>query len=217
MLFFYAIFGLNINLKKGFQYFELDFTFTRDDELVCLHDWKRSFKRTFGFDIDGKVTLKEFEVLVQCRSKFTKCTLNGLAVWMRDNPVAYIVTDVKSGRNIEALKRIYDTLPDAGRRVIPQIYNPKNFDAIKEFGYEQIIWTLYRFGGSNDEVLNWVERFRGPIAITMPKERAESTLPMELKKRGIPTYVHTVNTGEELESFVAKFGITEIYTDFLQP
>ena len=98
-----------------------------------------------------------------------------------------------------------EKLPNAKRRVIPQIYEPHNFQKIKDLGFEQVIWTLYRYKGSNDEVVDWIEQFDGPFAITMPKNRAESTLPRELEERHIPTYVHTVNATQEMEKFVNKF------------
>ncbi len=208
--------ALDSNLEKGFLYFELDFSFTADGQLVCLHDWKKNFRQSFGFKADGKVSLKEFERLVDRKAKFRNCTLNGLADWMETNPTAYIITDVKEN-NIKALKIIHDTLPDARNRVIPQIYNPHNFETVKSIGYEQIIWTLYRFKGSNSDVLNWIENFYGSIGITMPRKRAKSTLPLELKKRNIPTYVHTINSVAEFEKFVHRFGVTEIYTDFMPP
>ena len=208
--------ALNTNIKKGFQYFEIDFSFTKDGKLVCLHDWEHSFKRSFGFEIDEKVTLKEFNYLVRNKSEFRKCTANTLADWMKENPTAYIVTDVKEN-NIEALNIILQTLPNAEVRVIPQVYDPENLETIKDMGFERIIWTLYRFGGSDDEILYWVENFHSPIAVTMPTTRAESTLPKVLKERRIPTYVHTINTIQDEEKYIKKFGITELYTDFLQP
>ena len=135
---------------------------------------------------------------------------------MQENPLSYIVTDVKED-NIKALEIIYETLPSANERVIPQIYQPHNFDAIKKVGFEEVIWTLYRFGGDNSSVLEWLNNFSGSIAIAMPKSRAESALPKTLAKRQIPTYVHTVNSIREFEKFTTVFGITEIYTDFLPP
>ena len=207
---------MNSNIKKNFQYFEIDFSFTKDGNLVCLHDWKQSFKRSFGFETNKKITLDEFNYLVKNKSEFQKCTVCSLSEWMRINPAAIIITDVKED-NIEALKIMLKTLPNARIRVIPQVYNPANFETIKESGFEKMTWTLYRYTGSNDEVLNWVENFSAPFAVTMPKSRAESTLPKELKKRNITTYVHTVNTIQEKEKYINKFGISEIYTDFLPP
>lgn len=208
--------ALNSNIKKGFQYFELDFSFTKDNRLVCLHDWTHSFKRSFGFETNKRVTLNEFKSLVNTKSKFNKCTLDGLSTWMSKNPSAYIVTDVKTN-NRKALKIILRTLPDAARRVIPQIYFPENFSEIKKLGFEQIIWTLYRVSLNNEEIVNWVKKFEGPVAVTMPRYQATSTLPQQLKKLNIPSYVHTINAPDKLNFYQKKFGITEIYTDFLHP
>ena len=162
------------------------------------------------------MTLKEFKSLVNNKAEFNNCTLEGLSIWMKKNPSAYIVTDVKDS-NIKALKIMLETLPDAKRRVIPQIYLPQNFSDVKKLGFEQIIWTLYRISISNEEVINWVKSFKEPIAITMPQNRAKSILPEKLKKMNVPTYVHTVNSPEESNEYLTAFGVTEIYTDFLQP
>eukprot|EP00978_Attheya_sp_CCMP212_P002691 scaffold5504_cov47-Attheya_sp.AAC.1 len=202
--------ALNVNMEKGFLYFELDFIFTSDDKLVCLHDWGNKFEQLFGFKTSEKLTLKEFEQLVNDRSKFTLCTLDGLAVWMKENPSAYIVSDVKEN-NVKALSLIYRTLPDAHKRVIPQIYQPQNFDVVKRMGFDQIIWTLYHFDGSTESVLFWITMFQGPVAITMPTSRAESTLPADLKIMNVSSYTHTINDAQEAERFITKFGIIEIY------
>jgi len=208
--------ALSVNLSRGFRYFEIDFSFTSDDRLVCLHDWGFNFKRTFGFETKQRLSLKEFERLSKDNKKFTNCTLQGLAEWMRKNPTAYIVTDVKDG-NLKALKRIRAVLPDADKRVIPQIYEPLNFDSVKNMGFRQLIWTLYRYPGTGYQVIQWLDQWQAVIAVTMPKDRAQSALPKALGQRGIPTYVHTINNQEEMDRFINEFGITEIYTDFLVP
>lgn len=208
--------ALNANIVNGFRYFEIDFTFTSDGHLVCLHDWKVNFKRTFGFESDRRLSLEEFENLTAKNTKFTNCTLEGLAVWMQKNPMAFIVTDVR-GDNLKALKQIHDILPDADNRVIPQIYRPENFEAINKMGFQQIIWTLYRYSGSAYKVLEWVSGWKAKVAVAMPKEIAATNFPRELSARGVTTYVHTVNKIEEMNSFMVDFGITEIYTDYLVP
>lgn len=208
--------ALNLNYDLGFRYFELDFSFTADDELVCLHDWQDSFRRTFGFTAQRKVTLSEFENLVDAKSRFKKCTLNGLIDWLEVHPSAYLVTDIRED-NIRALTLIRDLVPEAHRRIIPQFYQPENFDQIKELGFDQIIWSLYRFNEEDVLVLEWADTFYGPIAIAMPRHRAATTLPAELLKRGIPTYVHTINSPDKLSRYTNKYQVTEIYTDFLPP
>jgi len=208
--------ALNSNIEKGYKYFELDFSLTEDEEIVCLHDWQHSFERTFGVESSGKVTLAEFELLVRDQSTFTKCTLDGLALWLEEKPDAIIVTDAKEG-NIQVLRKIRETIKEAGKRVIPQVYQPEDYSVVKRMGYEQIIWTLYRYQGGDDQVLAWVDEFQGPFAVTMPKKRALTSLPKRLRERGIPSYVHTVNSQEEMQEFQTQYGISEIYTDFLSP
>jgi phosphoglycerol transferase len=208
--------ALDQNIKNGFSYFELDFSFTKDRRLVCIHDWQHSFEKAFGFLPTRMPTFEDFETLVENKSKFELCTVSTLATWMGKNPSAIIITDIKQD-NLEGLKILAKKIPEFETRIIPQIYDPQNFQAVKMMGYKQIIWTLWSYDGSNDDVLDWVDRFHGTYAITMTKDRATSDLPRRLAKRNIPTYVHTVNTLKEMNKFVKDFGVTEIYTDFLHP
>jgi len=208
--------ALNRNVANGFEYFEIDFVFTSDGHLVCLHDWENNFVRTFGFSTDEPLSLEEFRRLAAGNPAFTNCTVDGLAEWMRHNLKTTIVTDVR-GDNLRALAIIRDTLPDPSRRVIPQIYHPQTFPQVKAMGFEQIIWTLYRLRISDDQVLAATESWPQPFAVAMPKARAQSMLPTLLAVRRIPTYVHTVNSADDLKKFIGELAVTEIYTDFLAP
>lgn len=208
--------ALNQNIKNGFLYFELDFNFTKDGQLVCIHDWQGSFKEAFGFEAKERPTLEEFKRLVKNTPGSKNCTLQSLITWMKQNPSSFIITDVKEN-NFKALQIMSEKIPDFKKRIIPQIYYPDNYSSVKKMGYKQIIWTLYRYNGTNDDVLKWVDKFKGSFAITMPKNRASSNLARELAKKHIPTYVHTINTLEERNKFINEFGVTEIYTDFLLP
>lgn len=205
--------ALNSNLEKGFIYFELDFSFTKDGKLVCIHDWQGSFSRSFGFAARERPTLDTFNFLVGHVSDYQKCTLEGLVDWMERNPEAILVTDIKES-NLQALYLMSKTIPEFGEKVIPQIYQPKNYELVKEMGYKNVIWTLYRYSGSQNQVLDWVDSFQGDFAITMPRARAATELPKELAGKNVPTYVHTINEREEAEAFF-KHGLTEVYTDFL--
>lgn len=208
--------ALNENIKKGFTYFELDFSFTSDGHLVNIHDWEGSFKRSFGFNAKRRPTLKEFQTLVKNKSEFQKSTLDGLIVWLEEHPSATIITDVKDD-NIRALEMIAKKVPDFKKRIIPQIYDPSNYERVQRIGFEQIIWTLYRYNGTNKEVLQWVDKFKGPFAITMPRGRAVTYLAHRLARKHIPTYVHTINSLEEANNFFYKFALSDVYTDFLEP
>jgi len=208
--------ALNFNINAGFKFFEIDFSWTKDEQLVCIHDWNQSFKKTFGFEIAEKPTLETFQFLVKNLSPYHECTLDELQVWMNANPQAYLVTDIKE-RNLEALALIAKKIDNFQERVIPQCYFPEHYAKIQNLGYKNIIWTLYRYTEDNANVLQVIDRLDKIFAVTMPPHRAKLGLGHALFEKGIPSYVHTMNTVDELILYQQKYGITEIYTDFLSP
>ena len=205
--------ALDTNLQKGFKYFELDFSFTSDHNLVCIHDWENSFKRSFGFEKTKIPSLPEFEQLVITKSEFNKCTLDSLILWLKENPEAFIITDIK-GNNIKGLSLIAQKYPDQINRFIPQIYQPNQFEMAKNLGYKNIIWTLYRYNGNNKSVIEFAKN-NLLFAITMPIDKAKSGLSKDLSNLAIPTYVHTINKEDILEELINEYQVTNIYTDFL--
>ena len=207
--------ALNKNISNGFTYFELDFLFTTDDRLVCLHDWGQTFKNIFDIKNPRQVSYLEFEDLIDSQTNLKPCTEESLALWMENNPQAFIVIDTKENNSIDVIEYLTTVLPDPFSRLIPQIYSPNNYATTKKMGFENIIWTLYSYGGTNDEVVDWLTKFEGSFAITMPEKRARSGLCKRLKKYGTPTYVHTINSNEDV--FLKDLDCTEIYTDFLSP
>src|SRR5690606_23596247 len=91
--------------KKRYSLFEIDFSWTSDGELVCIHDWEHSFERSFGLKTQSPVSFNEFIRLVDEKSDVEKCTLSSLSEWIKKNPGKRIVTDIKE-RNYSALKLI---------------------------------------------------------------------------------------------------------------
>lgn len=55
--------ALEYNYQQGFRYFEIDFSWTSDAQLVCLHDWGKRFQKVFGHKTKQPLSLKEFEQL----------------------------------------------------------------------------------------------------------------------------------------------------------
>ena len=207
--------ALDYNIKRGFELFEIDFSWSKDQQLVCIHDWDKSFNRLFGFQIKQIPTMEAFRKLNQERSRHTICTLDSLKYLMEKNKHIKIITDIKE-KNIEALKIIAEEIKDYDSRIIPQIYHPSEYKTVKKLGYKNIIWTLYKFSGDNDRVLEQVDHLK-LFAIAMPQKRAKEKLGIKLREKGVPTYVHTINSKKELRIYKENFGITEVYTDFLDP
>lgn len=206
--------ALNLN-RDHYVLFELDFSWTTDGHLVCLHDWDVNFRHFFNLDYQGPVSLKKFMRLAENHHTFRKCTLDNLPVWLDSNPHARIVTDIKKD-NLQALKKIADYYPEYQNRFIPQVYQPWEYYIARNLGYDDVILTLYAYHGSDEDVLYWLPHM-DLFGLAMPRYRADRGLArMAREKTGVLSWVHTINAQEELETYLAK-GVANIYTDWLVP
>jgi len=208
-----SIEALEANYEQGFRFFEIDFSLTADNVPVCIHDWEQSYVEAFGKDASpAPPTLQEFERLNAANSKYTRCTGGTLIKWLQSHLDATLITDSKE-KNEVILAFLQEHFPEFRERIIPQIYQPEEYDAIKNMGYERIIWTLYRYDKTNEEILSNVKDM-ALFAVTMPKERVISGLAIDLNQQSIPSYVHTVNNLHEAKTYFA-LGIDGLYTDSL--
>jgi hypothetical protein len=198
--------------KGDHDLLELDFSWTADGHLVCLHDWDESFVARFGYLPDEPVTLAEFQRLLS-DGGLQNCTMETLAEWIRSNPGKRIVTDLKE-HNLRGLALIAEAYPDLLDCFLPQAYQPEEIAAIKALGFSDVIWTLYDFEGSREEVLTHLAG-NEVFAVTMPPVRALAGEAWALiDAASVPSYVHTVNNPLEAGCFAA-FGLSGIYTDTL--
>ncbi len=221
--------ALNANRDK-YTLFEIDFEWTSDRELVCIHDWDSHAQSIFGQAYDPAPTLAEFEKLVNTQKSFKNCSFKTLAEWLKRNPSKKIVTDIKNN-NVEGLAYIAKNYPGFAEQFIPQIYRPEEYEAVKNLGYRDIIFTLYKFKGDQDDILRAAQTMQ-PYAVTVSKKKIKTkfehfladaginSFPPRLVRKltalGVPVYVHTVNAADEWNSY-KQSGVTEIYTDWLNP
>ncbi len=188
--------------KNKYDLFELDFFLTDDGKLVCAHDWNENLK-----------FFNKFEIYVSKKNDFKPCTYKSLSTWLSLNPKKRIVTDFKND-NISGLTFVAENFDNFEKIFIPQIYNPKEYEKVKNIGYEDIIWTLYRYNKNNNTILKFSKKM-DLFAITMPKDRAQSGLPLLLKNEKIKTYVHTINSMKEYFIYDSHYKIDQIYSDFI--
>ena len=189
--------------KNNYELFELDFFLTNDGKLVCAHDWSENLK-----------SFEKFEIYANKKKNFKPCTYKSLINWLTSNPKKRIVTDFKND-NLSGLKFIAKNFDNFKEVFIPQIYNPKEYKIVKDMGYKDIIWTLYRYNGSNKKIIRYAKKMK-LFAITMPKDRAQSELPSDLKKENTRSYVHTINSMKEYFIYTNHFNIDQIYTDWIK-
>ena len=192
---------LNYN-KDKYKLFELDFFLTNDGKLVCSHDWHVYLE-----------TIAKFEAYIKTKKEYKPCTYKSLKKWLNENPKKKIVTDFKN-KNLSGLKFIAKNFDNYAEQFIPQIYTPSEYKKVKKIGYKDIIWTLYRYEKNNKKVIKFAKKMN-LYAITMPKIRAQSELPVLLKENRIKSYVHTVNSMKEYFIYKDYFKIDQIYSDWI--
>lgn len=198
--------------RLRFDLFELDLNWTSDGELVCLHDWNESFQSRFAKSTDAPVSLTEFHALLALNPDLPRnCDLDGLAGWMRANPDVRVVTDAKSN-SLKAHELIAARHPDIRGQFIPQAYTPDEIKVLREFGFEDVIFTIYRYAGNDQKILNDVLTWR-PTALAMPVDRARSgLLNLIALESSTPAFVHTVND-PTLAGCLKAMGAFGLYTD----
>jgi glycerophosphoryl diester phosphodiesterase len=198
--------------NNGFRFIELDFEWTKDDEVVIIHDWDSMVQRLFK-TAPGVLMWKEFKS-AKIFQDLTLMDLDDLAAWLEKRNDAYIITDAKKG-NLKFLEYVKEKYRHIQWQIIPQIYSFEEYSQVKKMGYNNIILTLYRLHNNNNEIVNFV-RDNPVFAVTMPIELGYTELPVRLEEVNIPTYVHTVNDLYIFEE-LNKNGVFGIYTDYFQP
>ncbi len=205
--------GLQNAYDTGDRYIELDFNFTSDGHLACIHDWYVEY--TSAIPENGyALTLAEFRA-AKIYDRLTPLDLDTLAEFMTDHEDLYVITDIKDN-NIAGLSYIAASYPELVERFIPQIYAGDEYDSVRDLGYEYIIYTLYRLDWNSKtdaQALCTYAAGHPLLAFTFSYELcAVDGYVSGMCASGIPLYIHTVNDPAEQETYFAM-GISGIYTD----
>ena len=104
---------------------ELDFSWTTDNQLVCLHNW--------GGAYPPKSTLNGF-LQAKIYGALTPMGMESLSSWLRAHPEVQIVADFKE-RSVEGLRLISTYYPDLLGQFIPYLYHTSDYEAIHNLGY----------------------------------------------------------------------------------
>lgn len=201
--------ALDQSLAHGFELFELDFNWTSDGDLAIGRDWNveyRHWNRLGWIDwlasFFAAPSTKAYEASTP-KFGLTRLSLDSLLAWLRNHP-GQIVTDFKSG-NLEGLGLIASKAQDLQHRFIPQIYTLPEYNAVRDLGYEKVIFTTYRLSPSAD-VLKQIDAL-DLFAITVPGRDVVEAAKIISNNRIL---THTINAPVTLPA-------SGYYTDCLIP
>lgn len=129
------------SISKGGRILEIDFNFTNDGELACIHKWMNYYATEYIED-NIPLSINEFKN-AKIFNRFTPLDIDDLINILDENPGTYLVTDIKDD-NIAALKLISMRYPNMINRIIPQAYSKEEVKLIKELEYKNIILSFYK-------------------------------------------------------------------------
>ena len=205
--------ALEYNYSNGFRYFEIDFSWTIDGQLVCLHDWKKRFKLVFGFKTKKAVSYEKFLMLLDETKGVHPCTLTSLADWVSHHPDVKIITDVKY-ENVKAIKLISKQFPNLANQLVPQFYQPHEYQQLKKLGFKQLIWILYQYEGEPQTIVDEANNM-DLFAISMRASQAKKQWAQKLTTNKHSLFVYTINKQSKLNKLIDKYDVKGFYTDFL--
>lgn len=211
-----------LSYSNGLRLFEVDLSLTSDDKLVARHDWDEiytQYLQQIAQSSSGSWT-HDYFMNQKIFKEYTPLDINQIIKLMQEHDDMYIVTDTKSFET-DVVKRQFKLIVDAAKndseilnRVIPQIYNQQMLDDVKSvYNFPNIIYTLYLTSDTEQQVVDFVKDKRIKV-VTMPENKANLNFITTLKKNGILTFVHTINSMEVVKKY-KTMGVHGFYTDFL--
>jgi glycerophosphoryl diester phosphodiesterase len=206
--------ALNQAIANGYKIIELDMELSTDHKIIMLHDWDRTAEHYYGAIFPNKLSKSSF-LNLSVHGQFEVLTFDKLAAIMKRNPDIRIVSDTK-GDNEELLTVIRNDYPDLADRIIPQIYDYDEYQTAFDLGYRDVIFTLYKQETVDIGRLAGFVSEHGIYAVAMPDYFAEKGLLSELARRGVPVYVHPVDTYEKALAFQQQ-GACGVYSGTLMP
>lgn len=204
--------ALDASYENGFRLFEVDFHFTSDHHIVLIHDWNGTEKKLLGTTkkVYSYNKFKNAKVI----HKLVLMDIDTLVSWLKIHNDAFIVTDCKDN-NLVMLKDISTEYPNMTQRFLPQMGLFSEYQKLKQIGYKNIILALYKTNYVDDDIIKFVKT-HNLIAVSMPEKRAETNLPLKLKKLNVEVFAHTVNSLSQYRRLLNN-GVYGIYTDSIVP
>ena len=207
--------ALEQTLLRGNRIIEIDFAYTSDGHLVCVHDWNGISQQSKALTLDAYRQLRIY-------GKYTPLTAEELLAYMREYEDLYIVFDTKESNANQVVLDLIElcgegsSLPD---RFIIQLYSGGNKQILMDaypFKDENFLFTAYKFGTENPiKILELC--YRENISVITAPQGSLSADAIELfAEKGFILFEHTVNRPDEANKALQK-GVYGLYTDFLWP
>lgn len=200
-------------LQRGDRLLEIDFLFTSDGHLVCLHEWKNLQGLTRPCTLEKFLSLKIYY-------QYTTITAETILAYMRDYPDMYLIIDTKERSSMDVvaeLLRLCEHDPDIADRFVIQLYDKGLKVQMLElypFPADNFLFTAYKFGPSRiTDILNLCAEEEIRI-VTVPYGSWDQKAVQRFLDAGCIIFEHTINDVKMASKGLSR-GIYGFYTDSL--
>lgn len=205
--------ALQQTLKSNVTSVEIDFSWTADHKLVCVHDFKE-FKT--GIPLLDSFLNNLFS------KKYKRMTAETALKMLADSGRLYLLVDTKEENEVEVYREVLRILTEMGRvdymeKVVPQFFSKEQYEQFKEvYPFKEGIFAIYKMQDEEltPEVTADIAHFCGEnhLTVAISQKRATDQLISLLHSEHVYIIVHTVNNGGVWNTLFKK-GVRSIYTD----
>lgn len=213
------------NYKMGYRTFEIDITFSVEEEPVLLHSWNPGSLKKLGLPSawnENRPTKSQFEDTLVNGMYHTLSFEDACKLMQKYKDITFVLDAKAEG---ERCKRIYQKCVKTAKsidpklldRMIPQIYEEDMLnDVMDVYDFKSIIYSLYKQDELNSKEIIDFAYENGVKAVVVDRSKLNSKFINELKQRGVYVYVNTYNDTEKVKE-LEKLGAKGIFSDFINP
>lgn len=213
--------ALESSYSNGIRYFEIDVNETIDKKIVLRHVWDED-----GYSINyptGEVPTYDEYMSWDMNNGLTAMDFHTAFVWLEGKDDVFFIIDMKVAGRTEVLQILIEQYPQYVSHLIPQINflsergATNEYSNIRELGFEKIIVTYRHIPQTKESDRSLIRFVRDYdiFAVSLPIERAMTTLPRALYRFGVPTLSHTINDEVLLNDLESNYCVQGVYTDIL--
>ncbi|MGD7044704.1 glycerophosphodiester phosphodiesterase family protein [Jeotgalibacillus proteolyticus] len=206
--------------SNGYKLIEIDLSLTSDGHLVARHGWDE----TYGQEFKPKNKALSYNKFIKLPYylHYTPLDFERVIKLMEKHPEIYVLLDGKgtSSKDTEKLyKQVGEKIKDVDQRIverlIPQMYYRDDIDIIRSYGFEDVLYIVGRENHPPESILAFCQK-HDLRAVGISKARVNESLVEMLYKKGIVTYVYTINDLDEMYTFF-EIDVHGFYTDYVIP
>lgn len=208
--------AFNESYKKGYRVFEVDLSFTSDNQVVLWHDWEEDTGK-YVKQSGKKVPSYQFFMNHKICKEYTPLALTDLIDIMEQYPDIYVVTDSKETDYLSILRKIVEEADEDANilnRFIIQFYEYNQYAKIQKiYPFKNSLFTIYNLQDRNlDHIGSFCKENNVPVVGVPPKYAGRKSDVAKLKEYGVYVYTYTINKPRNAK-FYKQCGIDGIYTD----